>query len=195
LILLRLVCDIEYLAEDLVVKTQKKFKIPTSGVVLQPIELRWLCNAFPGTKNDICLQVELSNLMDYPIYVENLKFYPGTTYEVIDHSMHNTGPEYEHLMLSKEVRRYLFQILSKEKISHVLGKIGMNWKTTMGENGELQTPSISYKSLPKPDVEISFLESVEDVYIEKSFQIICRIFNRTKSKVDLTICFGFIFIF
>ena len=180
--------------EENVVKTQKKFKIPGNGPVLQPIEIRWLCNSFPGTKNDICLQVELKNLMEYPIFIENLNFNPGTTYDVIDHSIHNTGNDFNHLILSKEVKRFLFQILSKEKVSHVLGKIGMNWKTTMGESGELQTASISYKSLPKPEIEMIYLETIDnEIFIEKSFQIMCRIFNRSKSKVDLTIYFGKLF--
>lgn len=141
-------------------------------------------------KDGFFVQYELYNLLDSLIYVESVKFENPLAYDLIDHSTHNKGPEYEHPLLKGESRRFLYQLKSKDpfgKIPLVFGKVLINWRISINQTGQMIS-SIQHKGLTKPEIEIVVQENQDlNVETEKPFKLSCIVYNRTGQKVDLVL--------
>jgi len=139
-------------------------------------------------KDKLFVHYELQNLLEGPIYIENVKFENHLSYDLIDYSTHNTGPEYEHSLLKNETRRFLYQLKPKDpfgKVPNIIGKVLINWRSSINQTGQMGS-SIQHKPTPKPEIEIIVKEDQKlNIQSEKPFNILCSVYNRTNTKVDL----------
>lgn len=179
---------------------RKIFKFPVSN----PLSMRSV--KVYTFQESFFVHLELQNLTEHPMYVESVKLDPSFGYSMIDHSTHNSGASYDHLMMKNEVRRMLFQLAPKEKSKVVqpatpnkqqsnaaaaLGKIELLWRTPMGESGQLVTNQINHKALPKPDIELEFLGLKKDfIFVQEPFEIACKVWNRSQQELELQVQFN-----
>lgn len=182
----RLVCTVTY--EESGTTEPRNLKNVYKFQVTNPLSMK--NTKISPFKDGFFIQYELQNLLDMQIYVESVKFENHLTYDLIDHSMHNKGPDYEHPLLKNETRRFLYQLKSKDpmgKVPLVFGKVIINWRISINQTGQMIS-SIQHKGISKPEIEIVVKENQNfQIECEKPFKLACVVYNRTGSKVDLVL--------
>lgn len=96
-----------------------------------------------------------------------------------------------HILLSNNVRQYLFMLEQIPGISplNILGKLDIQWRTSFGEVGRLQTSPLSRKIPPVEYLNFQVIAiEPEMVKVEQPFQCSIRLTNNSPS--DMTIQFS-----
>ncbi|EPZ36561.1 Protein of unknown function DUF974 domain-containing protein [Rozella allomycis CSF55] len=139
--------------------------------VLNPMSVKTKVNNIVSDSS-ILLEVQLQNLMSYPVVMEKL-YLESNNFIVKDLQFLDENTKvYERSMLFNpdDIRQYLFHLKPKSDADlNVLGKLDIQWRSSGGEAGRLQTSALTRKAPKLPDIQVSLEKLHSDVCFEKCF--------------------------
>lgn len=182
-----LACAVTYTIEENGVSETKTLKnvykfLVSNAVVIKNIKIT-------PVKSLAYLSFDLFNMVDGSLFIESVKFDSHISFDVVDHSCHNKGEDYDHPFAKGEARRYLFELKPKDvlvKGPQTLGKVVISWRSSVNQSGQVVS-AIQQKPVAKPEVEMEFVSTEHRVACEKPFAVKCIVHNRTAQKLDLIV--------
>ncbi|KAJ3026374.1 UNVERIFIED_CONTAM: hypothetical protein HDU68_005742 [Siphonaria sp. JEL0065] len=188
-----LVCSVSYSGLDGSVKSFRKF---FKFHVLNPLSVKTKVNSLAdGSK--VFLEAQVMNTCGVPMFLESVKFEGSMLFGVQDVGSHMFSDT--PILNDKDARQYLYILTPKipndplSKTTPTLGKLDIQWRTTMGQQGRLQTSQLTRKITPQLDpirVELVRLDPPA-VVAEKPFRATCRLWNLSveDQEIDATVLF------
>ncbi|KAJ3236202.1 hypothetical protein HDU78_004732 [Chytriomyces hyalinus] len=167
-------------------------------------------NTGDGTR--IFLEAQVQNVAGIPMFLETMRFEPHDLFQFVDMSVEfeeETGDGKStkkqsvfsdtNLLNDRDSRQYLFALTSKKpndpiaKVTPTLGKLDIQWRTTLGQQGRLQTSQLSRKmnaAAGGEAVRVEVRELPKLVCVEAPFTLPCRLWNNSASDtIDATVLF------
>eukprot|EP01147_Barroeca_monosierra_P010001 gene10001-2175_t len=191
-----LICAVSY---TLLTGDRRSFRKSFNFDVNQPLDVTPHSSTI---KDKVVLEIQIKNLMPYPVHFQSIKFSPNSAFTMIDCNIckgkDNKMRSIFHgfpVVDTNECRSYLFilhpaegQFVAFRQTSSV-GKLDLMWRSTMGEFGHLQTSQLSRQIPPIQDIEIYVKNIPSKVFIGDSFEVVCDIVNFREMKSDIRLDF------
>eukprot|EP01062_Namystynia_karyoxenos_P084453 TRINITY_DN9936_c0_g1_i1.p1 TRINITY_DN9936_c0_g1~~TRINITY_DN9936_c0_g1_i1.p1 ORF type:complete len:473 (+),score=130.61 TRINITY_DN9936_c0_g1_i1:89-1420(+) len=138
----------------------------------------------------VFIVLELQNLTALPLSVASVRLDPESAYKVADHSTHNKGAAWQEMMNPQEVRRFLFELVpcqaareAERGQASALGKVHIEWRTNMGEQGQLVTSTITHRPLDRRDLDLTAV-APERVQLREPFTLRGEVRNNTSFPLE-----------
>jgi hypothetical protein len=136
-----------------------------------------------GSEGIFFLEAQLQNITPTPMVIERLHLEPIDPFKCTDLNAENIIDGGVQLS-PNDIRQYLFMLSPKSpsdettaRVATVFGKLDIQWRTSMGELGRLQTSQLTRRS-PVPDtLEVKVITSPTIVTLEHPFVMDCEIWN------------------
>ncbi|KAI8612896.1 hypothetical protein BC830DRAFT_525535 [Chytriomyces sp. MP71] len=200
-----LVCSVHYTTRDGDHKSFRKFY---KFQVLNPLSVKTKVHAMPvleGIEGGLFLEAQIQNVSGVPMYLERLKFEASDVFSFVDMTLEYQDADSHTkqsvfadtaLLNNSDSRQYLFSLTPKTpndplaKTTPTLGKLDLQWRTTLGQQGRLQTSQLSRKVAPQDPLRVTVLNPPTRVRAEEPFTLRMRLWNNSPSdSVDATVQF------
>ncbi|KAJ3355746.1 hypothetical protein HDU83_002751 [Entophlyctis luteolus] len=185
-----LVCSVSYADQKNAHKSFRKFY---KFQVTNPLSVKTKVNSMiDGT---VYLEAQVQNASGFPMFLEKLLFESSDLFDAVDMSLnyrdsvHHTGSVFAEsaILNDKDSRQYLYSLTPKRsndllaKQTPTLGKLDIQWRTTMGQQGRLQTAQLSRKITPTEPVRVQVISAEQPIRVEQPFSLTCRLWNNSQT--------------
>lgn len=197
-----LVCAVSYASlagEKMYFRKFYKFQ------VLKPLDVKTMF--YNAADDEVFLEAQVQNITSSPMVMESVKLEPSADYTATDlntilyeqqgdaasgeesssRSIFGTGS----YMNQNDTRQYLYKLtphsptFKNVKITNVVGKLDIVWRTAFGERGRLQTSQLQRVPPPVLDIKMSVIQIPDAVLVEKRFPLKISLRNTCDRKMDL----------
>eukprot|EP00756_Hemistasia_phaeocysticola_P045282 Hpha_TRINITY_DN1903_c0_g1::TRINITY_DN1903_c0_g1_i1::g.30913::m.30913/K20310/TRAPPC13; trafficking protein particle complex subunit 13 len=147
-------------------------------------------------RDHVFIVLELMNLIPMPLSLALVRLDAEPGFEVVaDHSTHNKGSVCFESFNPDEVRRFLFELAPRGGQlagpppggTSALGKLHIEWRTNMGELGQIATNAIQHRGLERKAVEATGVTAEDQVRLQVPFMIRGSIRNHAQTPLDATL--------
>ncbi|CAK9297388.1 unnamed protein product [Gordionus sp. m RMFG-2023] len=180
-----LVCEVTYSAnEGQTMHFRKFFKFQVN----KPLDVK--TKFYNSETGKVFLETQVQNLTNHPLVLEQMALFPHSNYIVKDANYDNNNEfifNKINCLNPMDVRQYLFclyikkkPIQNKETLTLTdVGKLHISWRGPYGEKGALQTSQLHRLPSQIPDILLQVETIPDQIEMEKSFALNCRITNFT----------------
>ncbi|KAI9340314.1 hypothetical protein BDR26DRAFT_861696 [Obelidium mucronatum] len=199
-----LVCSIHYTGAN---KEPKSFRKFFKFHVLNPLSVKTKVNSLADGSR-VFLEAQVQNTSGIPMFLEKLIFESSQLFNSQDVSQlfipDSNNTEKSHVSVfantpvlnDKDSRQYLYILTPKtendplSKSTPTLGKLDIQWRTTMGQQGRLQTSQLTRKITPTDPIRVEIVRLSDSIAAEKPFRATCRLWNHSlENEMDASVVF------
>ncbi|KAJ3083602.1 hypothetical protein HDU99_008096 [Rhizoclosmatium hyalinum] len=170
--------------------------------VLNPLSVKTKVNSLADGR--VFLEAQVQNVSGMPMYLEKMHFEANDLFVSSDMSLefqeHPAAPKSSvfsdtAVLSDKDSRQYLYTLHPKTRNDPItkqtpqLGKLDIQWRTTLGQQGRLQTSQLSRKITPSEPIRVELVSLKGPVIAERPFRATCRLSNYLGNDLDASIVF------
>ncbi|RDD43676.1 Trafficking protein particle complex subunit 13 [Trichoplax sp. H2] len=161
--------------------------------VLKPLEVK--TKFFVTEDDEVYIEAQVENITPNPMYLDSVKLDPSPSYYLddINKLLPESGPSSNgkiSYLRPMDVRQYLYRLTpvspiieKSDKSACDVGKLDIQWLTSFGEKGRLQTSQLQRMPRDLNDLRINCIEIADAVPVEKLFTVKLSVINLTSDRI------------